>query len=767
MSLTILNIQKQGVIDCKHKSNCATQVIRATLPNKIYQMKLRYLVFAFFISGLAASLSAAEIKSSTGITISLDESLGAYQITYRPQGWEFSGRLAHVPTEIRTAHGTNSIGAYNEISWQDGFLLRDSVQIYDAQPVALFTITASQPTKNWPANFPDFTAFPKLHQYSFKETHFAPPRFDLETNATPWLLFDDSANATLISPADNFLIASMKGDGVHEIGSGGNPGVHDLPVNFSHSTLMVFGDGIHTTWKTWSDAFLALQGVARPGNDADIGLRYLGYWTDNGAAYYYNYDTNSSYAGTLEILASLYRDENIPIRYMQLDSWWYYKTFTGANGKVGKTKNPRLPQGEWNRYGGLLEYRAHPAVLPDGLGGFHKDINLPLITHNRWIDPTSPYRQKYQLSGIAAVDPKFWDKIMSDISSNGVVCYEQDWINEIYDNSPELQTTLGVGDAFTDNMARAAKENNMSVQYCMALPRFFLQGSHYPSLTTIRTSDDHFQRSRWDDFLFVSQLARAVGIWPWTDVFMSTEQNNLLISVLSAGMVGTGDVMGSEDKKNLLLAARPDGVLVKPDESLLPVDNVYVAQAKGQKIPMVAWTYSDHGPLRTAYVFAYVRETTNMDAEFTPATCGLDGKVCVFDTRSGQVFFQSAGTSVPIAFDATSTAYYEVVPVGKSGIAFFGDEGKFVSNGKQRIADLTEADRKLIATITFAKGEKSVRLFGFAKSMPKATAVSGSITGVAFDKNTGRFSVSVAPSPDIITSGTDPVQTAVVSFSLR
>ena len=730
-------------------------------------MKLSHLVLCSLLVGLAASLSAAEIKSPAGVSVNLDESLGAYEIAYHPQDWKFTGRLGHVPTEIKITRGTNSIGAYNEISWQDGFLLRDRVQLYDAQPVALFTITASQPTKNWPANFPDFTTFPKLHQYSFKETHFAPPRFDLETNATPLLLFDDSANAALISPANNFLIASLKGDGIHEISSGGNPGVHDLPANFSHSTLMTFGDGIHTTWKTWSDAFLALQGAARPDNEADIGLRYLGYWTDNGAAYYYNYDTNTGYAGTLEILANLYRDGNIPIRYMQLDSWWYYKTFAGANGKIGKTKNSRLPQGEWNRYGGLLEYRAHPAVLPDGLGGFHKDINLPLITHNRWIDPASPYRQKYQVSGIAAVDPKFWDAIMSNISSNGVVCYEQDWINEIYANSPELQSTLGMGEAFADNMARAAKENNVSVQYCMALPRFFLQGSHYPNLTTIRTSDDHFQRSRWDDFLFVSQLARAVGIWPWTDVFMSTEQNNLLISVLSAGMVGIGDPMGQENKENLSRAARPDGVLVKPDESLVPVDDVYVAQAKGQKNPMVAWTYSDHGPMRTAYVFAYVREATNMDAEFTPATFGLDGKICVFDTRSGQVFFQSAQASVPIAFDATSTAYYEVVPVGKSGIAFFGDEGKFVSNGKQRIANLTETGRKLTATITFAKGEKSVRVFGFAKEMPSVTAQSGSIKGVEFDKNTGRFSVNVAPSPDVINSGSDPVQTAVVTFSER
>jgi hypothetical protein len=730
-----------------------------------YQMKSKLILLLFCIAGVATSLPAVEIKSPARITVSVDESLGVYAITYNPRDWKFAGQLTHVPTDINTTRGTNSIGAYNEISWQDGFLLKDTVQIYDAQPVALFTITSSQPTKNYPADFPNFNNFPKLHHFSFRETVFAKPRFALETNATPWLLFDDSANAMLISPADNFLIASMHGDGVHKISSGMNVKVHDLPASFSHSTLIAFGDGIHATWKTWSGAFLALQGAPRPGNDADIGLRYLGYWTDNGANYYYNYNTNVGYAGTLEILANVFRDEHIPIRYLQLDSWWYHKTFTGPDGKIGKTKNPKLPPGEWNRYGGLLEYRADKAVLPDGLGGFHKDIGLPLITHNRWIDPASPYHDTWQISGLAAVDPKFWDHLMSDISSNGVTCYEQDWLNEIYFHSPELQSTFGVGDAFADNMARAAKQNNVSLQYCMALPRFFLQGSRYPNLTTIRTSDDRFGRDRWDDFLFVSQLARGVGIWPWTDVFMSTERDNLLISVLSAGMVGFGDKMGDEDKDNLARVARPDGVLVKPDESLLPVDDVYVSQANGQKNPMVAWTYTDHGPLRTAYVFAYVREATNMEAAFTPATSGLSGKVCVLNTGSGQVSFQSADTSVPLVFDLHNTAYYEVVPVGKSGIAFFGDDGKFVSNGKQRISNLAESGRKLTATIAFASGEKSVRLFGYAKEMPEVAALSGTIKGVEFDKKSGRFGVEVAPAPAVFNPGPDPIQTATVTFS--
>jgi hypothetical protein len=731
-------------------------------------MKLRLCILVLFIAIFQVSLFAGtvQIKSPAGVSVRLNEDSGAYEIIYQPARWTFAGRTKQSFVTATTNSGSDSVGAYTEISWANGPSQTDSVRLYDAQPVAMLTMTGSEALEKWSADFPDFTAFPALHHFSFKDTNFARPRFDLETNGAPWLLFDDSANAALISPADHFLIASMNGDGIHEIASGLNPEVRGLPANFSHGTLMAFGSGIHTTWKTWSDAFLALQGVARPNNEADTGLRYLGYWTDNGATYYYNYDTNSGYAGTLQDLVNRYHDEGIPIRYLQLDSWWYEKTFTGLDGKPGKTKNLRLPKGEWNRYGGLLEYHADAAVLPDGLGGFQKKVELPLITHNRWIDPASPYHEKYQISGVAGVDPKYWDEIMSYIASSGVTCYEQDWLNEIYAHSPELQSMPGMADAFADNMARAAQQNHLSLQYCMALPRFFLQGSHYPNLTTIRTSDDHFERGKWDDFLFVSQLARAVGIWPWTDVFMSTEQNNLLISVLSASMVGVGDPIGQESKENLLRVARPDGVLVKPDESLLPLDDVYIAQADGKKNPMVAWTYSDHGPLRTAYVFAYIRQKANSVASFKPAAFGLNGKVVALNVRTGVASFQSARKNVPVEFDPDGTAYYEVAPVGKSGIAFFGDEGKYVSNGQQRIASLVDADDKLTTTITFAAGEKSVTVFGYAKEKPRASAQSGSVGDVSYDKTSGRFSVEAMPSAEVSNAVGDSVQTAVVIFTM-
>jgi len=272
-------------------------------------MSVKLKLWFVFVAGFGLLLpftsfaKTIRVKSAAGIKAEFDESAGRYQITVRRPDWKFAGELGRIATNAVVNTGTDLIGPYQEISfaWRAGIPMTGGIRVYDGRAVVLFTLTHGQAAEKPAAPFPRFTSFPAaLHHFSFGNSPFAPPRFKLETNGTPWLLFDDHANAALISPANNFLIASMSGDGVNEIASGLNAGVCDVPADFSHSTLIAFGSGIHSAWNSWSAAFLALQGAPRPANDGDPGLRYLGYWTDNGAAYYYNCQTNLGYAGTLE-----------------------------------------------------------------------------------------------------------------------------------------------------------------------------------------------------------------------------------------------------------------------------------------------------------------------------------------------------------------------------------------------------------------------------------------------------------------------------------
>lgn len=729
------------------------------------------LVFlAFFACVVARASGAAEmtVRGARGVVVSVDADSGRYEVRSTRANWIFAGTLGGAAGHLRVREGRDAGGGYRalEFDWPKPVPLSASIRVYRDRPVLVFTVTANAAVSDTSlVRFPRFGEFPRgLRGFSYGDREFAPPVFGLEQNGTPWLLYDERRYAAVLSPASNFMVASMHGDGRSEIGSGLNAAVTSVPAGFSHASIMVIESGINAAWEEWGQALLSLMGAKRPANDADVGLRYLGYWTDNGAAYYYNYDATLGYAGTLRALVERYHSEGIPIRYLQLDSWWYYKSFTDPDGRTGSVHTKELPHEEWNRYGGLLRYEADPKLFPEGLAGFEQQIALPLITHNRWIDPASPYHQRYRISGFAALDPDWWREIIDYVSAAHVVTYEQDWLNVIYDHSPELSSTAGVGEAFTDGMARAAREKGLTLQYCMAQPRHFLQGAHYDNLTTIRVSGDRLARDKWDSFLFTSRLASALQIWPWTDVFMSRETDNLLIATLSAGMVGIGDRIGEEDAENLRRAVRPDGAIVKPDTPLVPLDAMYLAAPHEA---MLAAAHSVHGALRSAYVFAYSRSADASPAGFTPAEVGVASEAYVYDPRRQLVRRLSAGQRFEFSLAAGASAYFIVVPVSRSGIALFGDAGTFVPDGAKRISALDEAPHRLTATVTFAPREASVQLFGYVPRRPTVTAVQGAVGDVTFDAESGRFEVKVAPSPDQHSEqpGDDPVRRAIVSFA--
>lgn len=728
------------------------------------------LSLALTLSALPCHAADTSVEGAHGIVARIDAHTGRYELRSQELNWAFAGTLGAGASDVTIREGQDRLGAFHELGfhWRDQVALTGSIRTYVGRAVLLFRITADEPLAAARVlSFPRFTEFPKnLRYFSYASDAFAPARFSLEENATPWLLYDEQTHAAVLSPAANFMIASMHGDGKAEIASGLNAGVAALPAGFTHATLMAVGTGINATWDAWGNALTALEGAHRPANDADTGLRYLGYWTDNCAAYYYDYDRKLGYAGTLEALVQRYRAEGIPIRYLQLDSWWYYKSFTDPAGRTGKSKDERLPPGEWNRYGGLLSYQAHPAVFPEGLAAFEKKVGLPLIAHNRWIDPASAYQERYRISGLAAVDANFWKEIIGYLASAHVVTYEQDWLNVIYDRSPELASGLQAGDAFTDGMASAARERGLTLQYSMALPRHFLQGARYGNLTSIRVSGDGLTRDKWNAFLYTSRLASALGIWPWSDVFMSRETDNLLLATLSAGMVGIGDRIGAEDKENLLHAVRADGVIIKPDTPLLPIDAVYVA---GSTQPMVAAAHTAHGALRSSYVFSYGRGSEAARAAFTLAEVGVMRDAYVYDTRSRGARRLAASDAVSLVLAPTESAYFVVTPVSRAGIALFGDVDKFVPDGRKRIAALSDEPGRLTASVIFAPQEHSVRLFGYATRQPTIMAREGAVGEVTFDRRTGRFEVSVSPGAKQAQAspGGDPVRTAIVSLANR
>ena len=418
-----------------------------------------------------------------------------------------------------------------------------------------------------------------------------------------------------------------------------------------------------------------------------------------------------------------FRDARLKLGYVQLDSWFYRK------GHKGEWRSK-----DWLG-GGTYLYEAAPNLFPDGLPAFRKRLGVPLVTHNRWIDAHSPYRKRYKISGNVATDPALWRRWMRYLEESGVAIYEQDWFSKLA--FPERN--LADGEAFMDGMAEAARREGIALQYCMALPRHFLQGTQYDNLTTIRPSGDRLRPHHWRSFLFNGRLCTALGAWPWTDVFKSPETAHLLLATLSAGMVGVGDTLGKFDWDNLRRAARADGVIVKPDTPLTPLDRTYIARAKHSAAPIVAAARSEHGKLVTTYLFAFGGR-----ASVTPAELGYDSPVYGFD------YFQDRGRLLRPADELRlggGVAFWTFAPVGPSGIAFLGNSGKFAATGRQRVAHLVD-NGTLRARIALAKGETQVRLHGWARARPQFQARKGTIENFRYNSASRQFAFDLTAKDD-------------------
>jgi hypothetical protein len=701
------------------------------------------LVVGLLVLGANSAVAAQPVGTVPDVTVTVTvDPVGRYSVVSHAPELSLSGDVGHPLSNIRAADGQDGVGAFHEVlfDYQAGGPRTSGIRVYGSPdtttPVVLFTTTYTTAGPNTEP-FPVLNQLPDLpYKLSYRDTPFSPYQLNSLDQAadSPWLAFDATGTGFLISPAANFAVARMSLASNGSLASGIDAGVASLPAGFTHQTLLVAGSGPNHLFDAWGAAMTTLHNKSRPANDADLTLAKLGYWTDNGAAYYYHFESPLGYAGTLLGVKHEFDQRGIALGYLQLDSWWYPK---GPNARWDDTAD------------GIFRYRAAPELFPDGLSAFQQQVGLPLVTHARWIDPASPYRGEFTqgFSGNVMTDPRYWANLMSYLQSAGVVTYEQDWLGAqaqpVYD--------LSAPEQFMGNMASAAAQRGMTVQYCMPLPRHVLQTVEYGNVTTTRVSDDRFDRNRWDTFLYASRLAGALGVWPWTDVFMSTEQNNLLLATLSAGVVGIGDPLGAEDAANLRRVMRTDAVLVKPDAPLVPTDESVLAEAKASgsagsgsfsKPPMVASTFTDHGGMRALYVFAYARDSVPQTATFQPSTLGLTGATYVYDVYADAGRLLGAGE---LFSSSVSSGFYSVVaPVGASGIAFLGDQGEFVSLGQKRISQLAD-DGTLHATIEFAGGEQAVTLHGFAPAAPTVASAGGSIDSQSYDPGTQRFSFVVRP----------------------
>ena len=648
---------------------------------------------------------------------------GAWSIYVPGPNWQFGGNVGSKLSAANINSGADDIGAYQELAFLYSIASSNrsaSIRVYANSPAILFSMSCGSGCRNL-SPFPAISTYPQIQHLSFNG-EFAAPDFTAMHPDSPWVFFDSAANTFILSAASDYMTSSTDRQADGSLTAGISSRIATLPAGFTHRTMLVLGAGINRTFGDWGQALTNLSGKQRPLSDADRLLSHISYWTDNGATYYYN-PGGPSYEGTLESIKAEFDAKGIQLGTMQLDSWWY----------------PKGPDNSWSSHSGIWTYRASPALFQPDLQTFQATIGVPLVTHARWIDTNSPYRTQYAMSGNVAIDPQYWEDVASYLQASGVATYEQDWLGD------KAQTDFNLSDpaAFLGNMAASMARRGITLQYCMATPAHFLQSTAYDNVTTVRASQDGFSRSNWTNFFYSSRFASAMGLWPFTDVFMSSDADNLIAAVLSAGPVGLGDAAGDLSRGNLLRAVRSDGVIVKPDVAATPLDSVFTNDAMGVDVPMVVSTFSDFGDgLRANYIFAYTRGTNN-SVTIDPAAFGISGAAWLYDWKAGtgRLIEARSSNTLNLADDA---GYFVLVPIGKSGMALLGDKGHYASLGKKRIPAVSD-DGFVDATVSFAAGETERTLFGYSPFPVAVAAVAGSVGRPAWDRTTQMFSVTVMP----------------------
>ncbi|KAK7102674.1 uncharacterized protein [Littorina saxatilis] len=679
---------------------------------------------------------------------------GSYKVNVRGQTWltsaptffnvdgqphEEGGTLALVVKD--SVQGSDHFGRYTLYNFQyqaASSRINTNIRVYEDRPFVYFSQNYETGAKGTQAanvehtisGFPSFrvqevtTQKEPLGYLAYGGIHtgdtgkqlgiFSPSGLNITDGLDfgPIALFDGSGDALVISPANNFMSVSnwvIKDGDTNTLSYGIMGGVHTVPVQFGVEFLVYYCSlGVNQAFEGWGGHLRDRYGRTDKFVNDDLSINYLGYWTDNGAYYYYLTEPQKTYQQTILDVKANADQLDIPYKYVQYDSWWYYR---------GNTN-------------GVKTWVARPDIFPDGFVYLYKNLGLPTVAHNRyWANDTTyakanggQYNFILESSTGRAVpnDQKFWDDLLRNASSWGLITYEQDWLNAEFDGVIEpLHSDVTLGDTWLTQMASAAAKNKMTIQYCMAGSRHIMHALQTPVVTQARASMDyHPGRDQWK--IGVSSIfSYAMRIAPFKDNFWSTSdqpgnkykqtepspETQVIVSVLSTGPVGPSDRIGYSNVSLIMRCCNAEGLILKPSKPATAIDDQIYQTALGSNYNGAngeVWTtYSAVGGLRFGIIFV-----PNITGQYsiTPTKAGFNmtkNQLAVFeahDTRTMAKFSEEQPLHISGCVPSTPCIYHATPLLTQYPPVFLlGELTKVVPVSPQRVTsiDVTGNEVKL------------------------------------------------------------------------
>ncbi len=638
---------------------------------------------------------------------------------------------------LRPFEGVDDLGAFRgfEVAWESAPLpLRTCVRAYAERPVLVFRLEAlddleglasgsfGDPALVWPAWHPTRRAPDGLpegtrgfgHQFTeFAFATFAGPEladFFLFPHRPAvieplWLVRPDG-RALLLAPLDAFheqVFAVPRSPEHAEVGlrCGWQGDLDAVPRGFASELAIWAGPGPRRVAEAWGGFLRERHGTRRPSRYADDAVGRLSYWTDNGAAYWYRTEPGLDLPETLEHVASSLREQRVPVRAFELDSWFYPHE---ASRPVGPEEPGHVPPT------GLLAWEPRGDVLPEGVHDLQRRLGgAPLILHGRHISRRSPYLDRYAswIDGDRAhpTDGELFEHWMAQAAGWGAISYEQDWLVESFFGVRGLREGPGRARAWQEALDRAAGEHGLSLIWCMATPADFFQTVTLERVVSIRTSGDYRylaeNPAHWVRFLYTNALARALGLLPFKDVFLSARNGSgwdgdrwaepeALLAALSAGPVGIGDRIGRTDREVVMRTCRDDGVLVKPDVPIAALERCFLRDCFLEPEPLVGETHSQHPAGRWVYLASFHawRGEEPLRLALPLAELGVSaprGPVVLYDWRRRDFARLPADGALTHELAPGDWDLRVVCPILPGEVTLFGDVTRYASVGDRRV----------------------------------------------------------------------------------
>jgi hypothetical protein len=639
--------------------------------------------------------------------------------------------------QLKEFEGSDALGTYRgyALTWPELPLpLLTTVRAYRGRSALVFRIEALEELSElatgafertsvaWPALVPlarcTNGAPEGLRTYAHQWTEFALPVFGdafcrgytffrhRPTVAMPLLFLAPDGRTLLLGSLDHFHEQTIALRGAapgtaHTVGCGWHGDLATVPKGFASELVVWAAPGPRAAFEAWCGDLRRRYGTVRPTRYRDDGVGRLSYWTDNGSVYYYRSEPGLDYTATLERVVETLHAEGVPIGCVQIDSWFYPHEKLRPVSEEGASVVPPT---------GMLRWEPRADVFQEGLHGLRARLGgLPLVFHSRHFSSASPYFVEHAAwtDGPYAhpKDPSFYKVLLAQAAAWGAATYEQDWLVESYFGVRGLREAPDRARAWQEGLDRAAGEHGLTLQWCMGTPADWLQSVTLHNVSSIRTSGDYrylFDNGfNWVWFLHGNAFARALGLNPYKDVFLTHGETGLgpgeklveaesLLASLSAGPVGIGDRLGHTNREIVQRSCRPDGVLVKPDAPIAACDRCFRDSAFLDNAPLVGETYSLHPAGRWHYVAALNANRAKEPIRFRIelAELGVESAVLLYDWRRREWtrLEPESGWEVELPFQEFD--YRVVCPLLPGGITLFGDVSKWATVGDQRIAQI-------------------------------------------------------------------------------